>query len=157
MGDLIFAIDPGNVHSAYVLLDADTETLVEFGKVENDELRNVIIYSEMPNAVFAIETIASFGMAVGATVFETCFWTGRFIELIYHNWGHIPAKVYRKDVKMHLCHSMRAKDGNIRQALIDRLGEPGTKKNPGKTYGVSADVWAALAVAIYAKDTLYNA
>ena len=41
---------------------------------------------------------------------------------------------------------MKAKDSNIRQALIDRFGPVGTKKNPGWFYGVSKDVWAAIAV-----------
>ena len=44
---------------------------------------------------------------------------------------------------------MRAKDGNVRQALIDLIGEQGTKKNKGPTYGISSHSWAALAVAVY--------
>jgi hypothetical protein len=48
----------------------------------------------------------------------------------------------------------RAKDQNIRQALIDRLGPPGTKKNPGPTYGVTSHMWSALAVAVTAHDKL---
>jgi hypothetical protein len=31
--------------------------------------------------------------------------------------------------------------------LIDIYGEVGTKKNPGGTFGMSGDKWAALAVA----------
>lgn len=93
--------------------------------------------------------IASYGMAVGAEVFETCVWIGRFMQAHPDLNMH---RIKRGDVKMHLCHSMRAKDANIRQALIDRLGAPGTKKNPGKTYGVSGDVWAALAVAVTYHD-----
>jgi hypothetical protein len=60
--------------------------------------------------------------------------------------------VYRRDVKLHLCHSPRAKDANVRQALIDRLGPQGTKKNPGPTYGMKSHLWAALAVGVYAMD-----
>jgi hypothetical protein len=45
---------------------------------------------------------------------------------------------------------MRAKDANIRQALIDKLGAVGTKKAPGPLYGISGHLWAALAVADYA-------
>lgn len=73
--------------------------------------------------------IASYGMAVGKEVFETCVWIGRFIEIA--RFKNIEVEyIYRKDEKMNLCNSMKAKDSNIRQALIDRFGEVGTKKNP---------------------------
>ncbi|MGH7470493.1 MAG: hypothetical protein ACRENP_21315 [Longimicrobiales bacterium] len=55
---------------------------------------------------------------------------------------------------MHLCKNPKAKDQNIRQALIDLLGAPGTKKNPGPTYGISGDAWSALAIAVTARDQL---
>jgi hypothetical protein len=96
--------------------------------------------------------IASYGMAVGSSIFETCVWIGRFIEV-----ARTPVRLcYRKDVKMHLCGSMRAKDGNIRQRLIDIFGPQGTKKQPGKTYGIKSHTWAALAVAVYAAETKEN-
>jgi hypothetical protein len=49
---------------------------------------------------------------------------------------------------------MKAKDGNIRQALIDRFGVVGTKKNQGWFYGFSGDIWSAYAVGITYKDKL---
>ena len=61
-------------------------------------------------------------------------------------------KVYRQDVKLHLCKSNKAKDGNIRQALIDKLGPQGTKKYPGPTYGIKSHAWAALGVAVTAAE-----
>lgn len=76
-----------------------------------------------------IEMIASYGMAVGKEVFETCVWIGRFEELALSRV--VSTKyIFRKDEKMNICHSMKAKDSNIRQALIDRFGEVGTKRNP---------------------------
>lgn len=76
-----------------------------------------------------IEMIASYGMAVGQTVFETCVWIGRFVQQIDYI-GKKYSYIYRKDEKMNICNNMKAKDSNIRQALIDRFGEVGTKKNP---------------------------
>jgi hypothetical protein len=92
------------------------------------------------------------GMAVGAEVFETCFWSGRFAERWFDNGGTWD-RIKRHQVKMHICGNMRAKDANIRTALIDMFGPGkekaiGTKKNPGPLYGVSGDVWQALAVAV---------
>lgn len=144
----VLAIDPGNEKSAYVLWNADSEELWEMGIEENDKLVSMLSSLRVGSDVLAVEMIASYGMPVGATVFETCLWVGRFIE----RWEDDYTLVYRKDVKLHLCHTSKAKDANIRQALIDRYGEPGTKKEPGKLYGVKKDIWAALAVAVYAGD-----
>jgi hypothetical protein len=144
----ILAIDPGNVESAYVVFDGTN--ILQFGKVANDDMRPVIRQARMDGATLACEMIASYGMSVGATVFDTCVWIGRFLEC----WGTTQSMrlITRVKVKSHICHSAKAKDSNIRQALIDRFGEPGTKKNPGVTYGISKDVWAALAVAVTAWD-----
>ena len=86
-------------------------------------------------------------MSVGQTVFETCVWIGRFKEIAEAQNIKVDY-IYRKDEKMNLCYSMKAKDSNIRQALIDRFGVVGTKKNPGWFYGFKKDIWAAYAVGI---------
>jgi len=94
-----------------------------------------------------IEQIAAMGMAVGAEVFETCFWSGRFAEA----WGGSFERLKRHEIKMHLCGNMRAKDANIRVALMDRFGgsqSVGKKKTPGPLYGIAGDQWSALAVAV---------
>jgi hypothetical protein len=142
----LLAIDPGNTESAYVILDGSR--LIEFAKVENDVLLARLPFFRDAADELAIEMIASYGMAVGREVFDTCVWIGRFIQA----WDRPFTRVYRKDVKLHLCGQPRAKDGNIRQALIDKYGGKdaaiGKKATPGPLYGVSADVWAALAVAV---------
>jgi hypothetical protein len=94
--------------------------------------------------------IASYGMAVGREVFETCVWIGRFIQARQPMQHEL---IYRRDVKIHLCGSPRAKDANIRQSLLDKFGEVGTKKNPGPLFGVKSHVWSALAVAVTALET----
>lgn len=143
----ILGIDPGNEQSALVHL----ENGVILGKayLYNDDVPGVIRAFHVD--LVAIERIASYGMPVGREVFETCFWTGRFWQTAV-DMGFKVDLIERLKVKQHLCHDSRAKDGNIRQALIDRFGPPGTKKNPGGTYGISGDVWAALAVVVTAYD-----
>jgi hypothetical protein len=152
-GEMILAIDPGSTESAYVLLRKEDLSVASFGKLDNTDMLDII--QDKYYKYIVIEMVASYGMAVGAEVFETVFWTGRFWEATPDG---IPiAKIYRKDEKMNLCHSMKAKDANIRQALIDRFGPVGTKKEKGWFYGVSKDVWSAIAVGVtyydmYIKD-----
>jgi hypothetical protein len=144
---LILAIDPGPVESAFVRWDGGS--VLEKGKVPNAELLTSL-YSKAGKATLVLEMVASYGMAVGVEVFETVFWIGRF----YEAYSGPKCRVKRLKIKLHHCQDSRAKDSNIRQALIDRLGAPGTKKNPGVTYGVSKDVWSALAIATYAHDCM---
>jgi hypothetical protein len=146
----VLSIDPGNRESAFAKWDG--VTVQKFAKTENKTLKNSLPFLAGENSVVVIEMIASYGMPVGKDVFETCLFIGQLQQLCEHL--DIPCElVYRKDVKMHLCNSMRAKDGNIRQALIDRFGDKGTKKSPGIFYGVSADSWSAIAIAVYYFDT----
>jgi hypothetical protein len=155
---LILAIDPGSVESAYVVLDENLKP-VEFGKWENHRLAFCLtdIIIEHKIKYVAIEMIASYGMAVGESVFNTCVWVGRLTERAHSNTKiDNLTYIYRKDEKMNLCHTMKAKDGNIRQALIDRFGVVGTKNNKGWFYGVSKDVWAAIAVGVTYHDMYLN-
>jgi hypothetical protein len=147
----ILAIDPGNVQSAYVLFDTEKEECLSRGILLNDECLKVFDtfgYSDTDRAdICVIEQIASMGMAVGETIFETAVWSGRFWQLL--SMRNIPVeRLKRIAIKNILCGSSKAKDTNIRQRLIDIFGEVGTKKNPGKLYGMKADMWAALAVAV---------
>ena len=143
-GKVVLAIDPGPEQSAWVLWDG-SRVLGQGIEANKDVLEMVESSLGGYGPDFAIEMIASYGMAVGESTFETCVWIGRFIQA-----GHpTPAtKVYRREVKLNLCGSMRAKDANVRQALIDRLGPQGTKKEPGPLYGIKSHTWAALAVAV---------
>ncbi len=157
---MILAIDPGPTESAYVVYDGERPRL--FGKKPNAEVMEIVRMRGENNDGsndLVIEMIASYGMAVGAEVFQTCVFIGRIAQA----WADAPrthgvehpqsyALVYRRDVKLHLCGSARAKDGNVRQALIDKYGGKdkaiGKKATPGPLYGVTADVWSALAVAV---------
>lgn len=150
----ILAIDPGPERSAWVHLREGG--IAGFGLDANHVVRRVCEEAQT-RAVqgVAIEMIASYGMAVGAEVFETCVWIGRFMESLVR--CNIPesqiTRIPRMAIKTHLCHSAKATDANIRQALIDRYGPGkekaiGNKAKPGPLYHIKADIWAALAVAV---------
>ena len=142
---IVLAIDPGPTKSAFVRWDGSR--VIECGWVANDLVRDVVAMRHHDETI-AIEMIASYGMAVGASVFDTCVEIGRMVQAA----EGLATMVFRRDVKLHLCNSARAKDPNVRQALIDRYGEPGTKKHPGPLYGCRSHVWAALGVAVTAWD-----
>ena len=173
----ILAIDPGNEYSAYVVYNTaltdlsdirEMRNVIEFGKYLNSDMLSIV--STTSADCMAIEMPACYGMAVGQSVFDTCRWVGRF-QSIFNYVNKRPCYlVYRKaqnkehgidSVCMHICKNNRAKDSNVRQAIIDRYPatgggktpQIGTKAQPGPLYGVSKDVWAALAVAITFSET----
>lgn len=149
----ILAIDPGNIESAYCLIDTENYKPIEFGKVENQYLKGWLSLNAERYDKCVIEMIASYGMAVGESVFQTCVWIGRFTQVAEYEEKDVDY-IYRKEEKMNLCGSMRAKDSNIRQALIDRFAKfdfkngKGTKKEQDFFYGFSKDVWASFAVGV---------
>ena len=161
---LILAIDPGHTETGWVLIDGETCQPLEFGKTPNAEVLDLFRRGDLlladPLPIVVIEMVASYGMSVGADVFETCVWVGRFQQHALTGLGTLPALVKRLPVKLHHCHDSRAKDSNIAQALVDRFapGQPnhgkGTKANPGWFYGFRADIWQAYALAVYAADIL---
>ena len=149
----VLAIDPGNRQSAWCMIDGETLKPLSFGKEENQVVLTSVQQRSYDSIV--IERVASYGMAVGRDVFETCEWVGRFTQA-----ARVPPDyVYRQEEKLHICADSRAKDTNIRRALIDRFAQhdlkngKGTKKNPDWFYGFSADVWQAYAVAVTYVET----
>lgn len=145
--ETVLAIDPGNFATAYCLLRGDRK-IIAFNKVENsvflEWLRNAMRLEVRPSIV-ACEMIASYGLSVGASVFETAVFIGECKSEVS---GYAPwVQVVRLEVKLAICRSPKANDATIRAALLDLYGAPGTKKSPGPTYGITKDVWAALALA----------
>lgn len=148
---MILAIDPGPAESAYAVLDETNLKPLDFGKTKNEEVLIKIFAIGGHGNKLAIEMVASYGMAVGKEVFETVFWIGRFYQKALKE-GYPITLIYRKEETMNLCHSMKAKDSNIIQALKDRFGNKGTKSNPGWFYGFSKDIWQAYAVGVTYAD-----
>ena len=145
----ILAIDAGNTHSGVAIVELPEFRLVWFNKLPNEEIYRVVKNFYIDEV--ALEMVECYGMPVGKDVFETCVWIGRFVEQFK---DYKISYVYRHEEKMCLCGSLKAKDSNIKRALIDRYAKhdfktgKGIKKNQDVFYGVSNDVWTAIAVAV---------
>ena len=152
---MIVAIDPGTRASGLAILDPCTLN------VRTDaEMRNEVLLEHLRGFRWdhgdrlVLEMIEHYGkdIRVGKETFETCVWIGRFMS----GSGALARRLTRRAVKLHLCGSMRAKDPDVRQAILDRFGGKekavGKKRHPGALYGVRSHAWAALALALTYKD-----
>jgi len=149
----LFAIDPGNEKSAYCVMWGDYR-IIEFAKLPNKEVMEKMLDwldRDCGPKNVVIERMMNYSANVGRTVYETCEWIGRFSQEA-EKYADVEY-LYRKDEKMYLCGTMSSNDAMIRKALIDRFAKhdfkngKGTKQNPDTFYGVSADCWAAIAIA----------
>lgn len=160
---VIYGIDPGPEKSAIAKLHhAETGAL---GHKDNGEALGSLMYAvnrashlnlitagaQAP--IVAIEDFSGFRLELGPTSFSTLKWIGRFWQAA-DSLGARVMLIERRTIKMRLCASMRAKDGDIARAVRLKLGEPGTKKAPGPTYGITGHCWQALAVAVVAAEIL---
>ena len=141
---MLIGIDPGPQIQSFVIFDG--KQVLDRGDVSVADM--VGIFTDSPDLMVAIEYIDCMGMAVGSETFATVFNIGRLYSAVSERCRLIP----RRDIKLHLCGSCRAKDPNVRQALIDKVGPVGRAKAPGPTYGIANHLWAALAVAATAVD-----
>lgn len=156
---IVLAIDPGNTHSAFVVYDG--ATVLDHGKLDNQallaRLRADLHVEIVPFAVnlpasrpesLAIEMAESFGTKVWNQVFLAMLWAGRFVQA----FGGPVTLMSRLKVKTHVTGSARSKDQQVRQCLLERWGGKeqavGTKASKGPLFGVTADRWAALAIAV---------
>lgn len=152
----ILGIDPGTTESGVAIYDTDSHTVPYMGVVDNETvLRDVMLNSF---DTVAIEMVASYGMPVGATTFETVYWIGRFAERCMNRVGEENVfRYYKKtDINPTICFNSNVKDKNISAALRSMFPQDGggknpsvgTKKQPGSLFGMSSHMYPALAVAM---------
>ncbi|HXI43909.1 MAG TPA: hypothetical protein VNH83_28260 [Bryobacteraceae bacterium] len=138
----VIAIDPGTTESGVVAWDGTKILDAKF--LLNEDVLTYLNAVCDPDVVLVIEEFVCYGMAIGKESIKTIFWSGRFWQAYdFHR-----VLMERKTVKLHLCETSRATDSNIRQALIDRFGDPGRKSAPGLLYPLKGHTWAAFALAV---------
>lgn len=150
---LVIGIDPGYKQSALVAFDGkkvcqnlicDNDTMlsnIEDLKLESKGLPWVMVLEQMQ--MFR----SAFG--VGAEVFDSVFWSGRFAQA----W--VPRRfdrILRSKVRGHL-QAIKGGDAAVRQGLIVRFGgykdvAIGSKKSPGPLHGIKSHEWSALAICV---------
>lgn len=148
---MVVAIDPGSKESA--IISWDGKKIFINDKVINEEILNYL-WGQDDCDDLIIEEINPYSM--GMTIRDTILWSGRF-QQYWIDLDPNDRKVHyisRNTVRQTLCGmgGPKINDKVIRQALIDRFGAPGTKKNPGMLYGIKADMWSALALAVTFTD-----
>lgn len=159
----IIAIDPGTEKSGYAVIETDTYKPLDFGKVTNEEIIQIIDdYCTQCNLiVFERFTAQSH---IGMTTVDAITWYGRFIEHAYIK-GYECYPIYRRDVKKHLLGKFSKENGSadsqIRKALVarfarfDKVNGKGKKDNPDWFYGfATTDAYAAYAVGVTYLDII---
>ena len=136
-------IDPGTEKSGYIVKSYDTygaPFMVRLDVGENEQVLNECgIHQRV-----VIEQLSGMGQMIGQSTLDTAVWVGRFMERAMSRDNEVEMMT-RRDVKLYLCGSCRAKDKDIRQRVIDIFGEVPTKKNPNPTWPAkpASHMWQA--------------
>lgn len=146
MTPLVIGIDPGTKQSAYVAWDG--EFVRELGTVENPALAKYLRTADRAACV-VFESVESYGMNVGRSIFQTIFWTGRLFQIARDTIGPKQvSRLPRRAVKKHLQLGPGAGDKDVRRALIRRLD-----RHPEQWHNLKSHQWSALAIAVTWWDT----
>jgi hypothetical protein len=112
----VLATDPGSFQSAWLRYDGTRPQ--GFGITVNDILVRALRSGGLPDVV-VIEKVESYGIAVGAEVFDTALWAGRFAEAAHR----VPVVLLpRRAVKLALCAAETGlAESRIRMILVNPL------------------------------------
>ena len=145
---VIIGIDPGTTETAYCIIGQDYGVW-EADKVDNKKFIDML--SLVPyKAHFAVESIQSYGMAVGREVFETAFMIGRIQQKIEDS-GFKYTLYPRPEYAKAICGVQKVNDAVLRQSLLLRFG--GDKKGePLFMLKGNSDKRSAFAIAAYHLD-----
>ncbi|NEZ65581.1 hypothetical protein D0962_22965 [Leptolyngbyaceae cyanobacterium CCMR0082] len=151
---LVLGIDPGNTKSGWALWQPGYKVHVsakdDGGAMWNDRLLAACRTSPSLSNVdlIVIERMVIY-QASQDTIHDTIVFYGRLVE-IFSQRGATVKLVKRSDVRSHfgIPGGKGSVDSKVIKALKQRIGEPGTKQNPGPTFGVTGHSWQALAAAV---------
>jgi len=149
---IIAAFDPGPKRTGMSIWDGDR--VIFHDTVPNDALLDSLRKPGSgipPRAIVAVERLHPYGCRVGPETFQTIEFFGAICECLK---DFDMVRVYRREVKSHWLGKASGNDADIRRAMYERFGEPGTKKDPGFLYGIKPDALQSLALGIAVHDQL---
>lgn len=147
---MVLGLDPGPSETAYCLVDTDFN-IQAADKRALPEVFKFLYAARAPDHV-AIESIQSYGMMVGRSVFDTCYSIGRILQRC--DDLEIPWVLYpRPEYARRICGTGKISDAILRQALLLRFGDD-SKNGPLYQLKGNPDKRSAFAVAVYHIDIL---
>lgn len=153
----VYGIDPGPSKCGFAIVSECGELT---GSVETTEdmlyLASRIWPTGMGPCVIAIEQVAPYGSgALSPDIIETCEVIGKLKWLCSQLGPDVHVlPIFRKDVKNHWTGKVSGPANVIRNALLAEYGQQGTKKEPGKLYGITSHAMDALGLALMVQEQL---
>lgn len=157
-------IDPGCNESGWLIYQPGRTPMINgFGKEPNEAVLqrvkemmpdyDILLVEELSGFIYTPPGRQFHQTTIGKEILKTAVWSGRFIQIAEDFGPKEHVLMLRRTVSANLCKGIQnPKDKDVRAALIARFGEKGTMKNPGPLYGISADVWSALALGVSFAD-----
>lgn len=145
---LLFALDPGDKSTGWVVYDTIARRIDMRGDDKNEDM--LVSIGKISGVTVVIETMTPHGKRVGQQVFDAIFWGARFYERALA-CGLPTHTVTRAKAKGHCLRMIGGNDSDIKTALVKAYGGKkiavGTVKAPGPLFGATSHQLAALAVA----------
>lgn len=142
----IAGLDPGTGESGFVVIETEPFAIL----LHTIELNHKLISEVRPEMTrcdaFGCEWMEEQGIRLNDDTTETVLWAGAMIW--EWGWWDRVELVRPRAIKKHLYGANTGNDSRKRQSLIERFGDPGTKRQPGPLYGIKGHEWSALAVAV---------
>lgn len=149
----VLGIDPGTTESGFVRIQQDYK-IIYASKDGNEDVIKYLQTTDTPIEMVVIESIQSYGLTMGKSTIETCYFIGRIIQVCKDKnipYELIPRPEYGKSI----ISGNKVNDSLIRSALEMRFG--GYKKGePLALLAGATDKRSAYAVACYYLDKVKN-
>lgn len=137
---IAYGLDPGSTQSAFIGWDGHAYSSGHF--LANDTLLDLLRTSPLAGVTLGIEQVRGMGMYAGNELFDTCIWTGRFMEAAQHS-GATVLLVPRKTVITAIVGIAAAGDKELKAALRAKYGAA----LDGLRGKEASHLWSALGVA----------